>query len=104
MSDILITGMNLAKDPQKWPNGDILMAHFDCEAQGFAFSGCMLIKTARLGFTIRLPKLEDHRGVLRSVRITDASLRHQMMDAARRAYVAFGGKGGEWTPHQENEQ
>ena len=96
---VKITGMNLVSDPKLWDNGDKLLAHFDCEARGFAMSGCLLIKTARRGFIAQLPRAENHRGERRAVRITESQLQHQMMDAARRAYVAFGGKEGEWTPN-----
>lgn len=103
MTDIAITGMNIARNATAWPNGSKLIAHFDLEARGFAFNGCLLIKTTKLGFTIRLPKTEDHRGAFRTVGVIDASLQHQIMDAARKAYIALGGKGGEWTPSLENE-
>lgn len=101
---IKIMGMNIVRDRKPWDNGDRLIAHFDAEVHGFAIFGASLIKTSRHGFVARLPKIENRRGNSRSVDIIDESLRHHLMDAARRAYVAFGGDGGEWEPRIEREK
>ena len=91
---IKITGLNMAR-AEPWKNGDRLLAHFDCEARGFAFFGCLLIKASRGTrgiYLAQLPRAENYRGEPRSVRIVDRDLQHQMADAAHQAYVAFGGE------------
>lgn len=97
MTDALvkIIGMNI-NDGKPWENGDKLIAFFDCEVRGFRLNGCLLIKTVRGGFTAQVPRAENHRGEVRAVKIIDTQLRHHMMDAARRAYVAFGGTEGQF--------
>lgn len=94
---IKITGICLSSW-EPWENGDRVLAHIDAEVNGFALAGALLVKTRRGGFVFHMPRTQNHRGAIRSVNIIDSSLRHDVMDAARKAYIAFGGEGGEWTP------
>jgi hypothetical protein len=102
MSDdapVKIVGMNIIQTQRPWDDGSRLLALFDCETRGFRLMGCLLIKTARGGFVVQPPRGENQRiANTRSIWIIDSQLRHHMMDAARRAYVAFGGTDGEY-PH-----
>ena len=94
-TNIKINGLNLI-DGKPWPNGDKLIALFDCEANGFQLRGCPLIRTARGVFTVQAPRGENQRSVNeRAIRIIDPHLRDQLMNAALQAYGAFGGEVGQ---------
>ena len=97
MNTVNIIGLHIVRTPA-WDNGDKLLCFFDCEANGFTFPSCLLIKTQRGGFVARPPKVKNQNNQPRSIWISDPSLGHQMMQAARRAYMALGGEGAEWTP------
>lgn len=100
---VKIVGMTLCTS-RPWDNGDRLIATFDCEARGFLLRGCFLIKTPKNGFVAQAPRGVNERNPdTRAIRIVDSSLRHAIMDAARRSYVAFGGEGGEWSPRRDGE-
>jgi hypothetical protein len=94
---IKITGINI-QDKGPYPSGDRLLAFFDCEYAGLRFFGCNFIKTAKGGFLAQLPKAGEGKNRKRVAHFADDSIRHALMDAARRAYIAFGGKNGDWGP------
>lgn len=99
-SDIRITGLTFAD--RTFDDGARLIALFDCDLGPIRLRGCSLLKTAKGGFTATPPRGENARDPgRRSVVITDESLRHTMMQAARKAYIAFGGEGGEWTKRDD---
>lgn len=97
MSDVTITGITVLDRPPA-DNGSRLLGYFDCEVNGIRLLGCSLVKTPKKGFVASAPKIPGQQGGRCAVLITDNALRHRMMEAARIAYRALGGKEAEWTP------
>jgi hypothetical protein len=81
MHDIKITGVSL-REAQPWPNGDRLVAVFDCEVNGLSIAGCLLIFTRRQFYLCQLPKIGNVRGEVKSIRFVDLGLREEMKKAA----------------------
>ncbi len=86
-----ITALSLA-DSKPWPNGDRLLAFFDCEFGGLRFHDCLLIRVARDDqfLLAQLPKGESRNGD-RVVQFTEPALRKAMAEAAYAAFLALGG-------------
>ena len=95
MSDVKITGMNRITKPKANLGGSIVLAWFDCEANGFAFKGCALVRTKRNGLVAWLPKIEGEQSRRRCVDFIDSSIRHAMMLNARETYRLLGGTDAE---------
>jgi len=78
--------------------GFAVIAFFDCEVYGIRLNGCALTRTAKRGLSVCPPKLEGPDATRRSVRITSDLIRNAMLNSARKAYKALGGKEDEWEP------
>lgn len=99
-SDIRITGLMFAD--RTFDDGSRLIALFDCDLGPIKLRGCSLVKTAKKGFVAQAPRGENARDPgKRAITIADDSLRNSMMQAARKMYIAMGGKNGEWTKRDE---
>lgn len=92
---ITITGLTRIPRPKPGKNGFIILAYFDCMANGFGLRGCALVRTPKMGLVAWPPKIET-ADTRRSLTIEDDSLRHAMMQHAREAYRALGGTDAEW--------
>ncbi|MHA3840488.1 hypothetical protein ACX0GZ_04625 [Sphingomonas aestuarii] len=93
---VTITGLNRVTTPKPNNGGSTVIAWFNCEARGIAFTGCALARTAKGGLAAWPPKLDGPEMDRRSVKIIDHSLRHAMMLHAREAYRALGGTDAEY--------
>jgi hypothetical protein len=93
---ITITGLKRVTRPKPNRHGFIVLAWFDCEANGFGLQGCALVRTPKNGLVVWPPKLDEPDTPRRVLTITDDSLRHAMMQHAREAYRALGGTDAEW--------
>lgn len=92
---VTITGLSRVTNQKPNLGGSTVLAWFNCEARGIAFTGCALARTAKAGLVTWMPKLEGAEGQRRSVQVIDHSLRHAMMLHAREAYRALGGTDAE---------
>ncbi|WP_414474324.1 hypothetical protein [Microvirga sp. M2] len=92
---VTITGLTRVAKPKAGRNGFIVLAYFDCVANGIGMKGCAFVRTPKSGLVVWPPRLEatDTR---RGLTIEDDSLRHAMMQHAREAYRALGGTDAEW--------
>lgn len=98
MNEVIITGLKRVARPKPNKGGSIVMAFFDCEANGFGLKGCALVRTPKNGLTVWPPKLDGPESARRSVTILNDALRHEMMQRSREAYRALGGMDAEWIP------
>jgi hypothetical protein len=96
MNTVTITGLSRVTNAKPNKGGSTIIAHFDCEANGFGFRGCALVRTPKNGLTVWMPKIEGPESARRAVDIADCSLRHALMLHAREAYRALGGQDAEW--------
>ncbi|MGO4389438.1 hypothetical protein AB4Y85_18065 [Microvirga sp. 2YAF29] len=96
MNTVTITGLNRVSKPKPNKAGFTILAHFACQANGFALEGCALVRTPNNGLVAWPPKLDPVDGPRRALTITDDSLRHALMLNAREAYRALGGTDAEW--------
>lgn len=94
-NSITITGLSLVNKPKPNKGGNVILAYFDCDAHGFFLKGCALVRTPNKGLVAWPPNMLSNDG-LRSIRISDDSMRHEMMMRAREAYRALGGTEAEW--------
>ncbi|MBB3934286.1 hypothetical protein [Aureimonas phyllosphaerae] len=90
MHDIKITGLNRMLNPKANAVGQMVLAEFNCIANGLRLRGCALVKTDKGGLTAWAPKI-DVNHARRSVQFADDNLRHAIMMHARDAYRALGG-------------
>jgi len=95
-NSVTITGLSRVTKPKPNRHGFIILAYFDCEANGFGLQGCCLVRTPKNGLVVWPPKLDQPDSPRRALTITDDSLRHAMMQHAREAYRALGGTDAEW--------
>jgi hypothetical protein len=95
MNAVTITGLNRVSNPKPNKGGSMVLAYFDCEANGFGLHGCALVRTPKHGLTVWPPKLEGPDSYRRTITFTDSSLRHALMLNAREAYRALGGTDAE---------
>ncbi|MGE0749347.1 MAG: hypothetical protein AB7K64_02055 [Variibacter sp.] len=101
-SDVKITALAFAD--RQFEDGARLIAVFDCEIGAIGLRGCSLLKTPKGGFTATPPRGENARDPgRRAVIIKDESLRHAIMQAARKTFMKMGGAGGEWTKREAAE-
>ena len=98
MHQVTVTGLNRVINQRANKGGSTVLASFDCEVNGFELIGCALVRTPKNGMVVWPPKLEAPGATRRIITITDNSLRHQMLEAARVAYRALGGTNAEWIP------
>ncbi|MFA7439969.1 MAG: hypothetical protein WCZ66_03270 [Sphingomonadaceae bacterium] len=100
MHQVNVTG--LTRNSRLTPNksGNVILAYFDCEANGLELAGCAFVRTPRHGLTVWAPKLETPGGARRSVTIADSQLRSAMVRQAQAAYRALGGTDGDWGPRE----
>lgn len=89
-----IIGLNRVAKPKANKGGSIILAFFDCTFSGVMLRGCALVRTKSGGLVAWPPHFLDEPG-RKSIRITDDSLRHEMMMQAREAYRALGGTDAE---------
>jgi hypothetical protein len=108
MNAVTITGLHRVSNPKPNKGGSMVLAYFDCEANGFGLQGCALVRTPKHGLTVWPPKLEGPESFRRSIVIMHDALRHALMLHAREAYRALGGTDAEWIgrsipmgPHQD---
>jgi hypothetical protein len=76
------------------------VAFFSADVRGMRIKGCQLMRTERDGLAVWLPTFRAEKGSgepHKSVAITDDSLLHALLAAARGVYKAMGGTAGEWT-------
>lgn len=86
---VRITGLSLI-NARPWTNGELPLAHFDCEVRGLQIRGCLLIRGNR-NYRICTPKVEGPCGEANTIKIIDPDLRTEMTDAAMSMYRQFGG-------------
>lgn len=91
-----ITGIQLGSG-KAWPNGDTLLATFDCRVGGFCLIGCSLVRTSRGKALAQPPRGDSGRKSakghpLRAIQIEDDELRTALADAALAAFKAMGGE------------
>lgn len=103
MHEVSITGLTRIARPQPNKGGTIVLAFFDCNANGLALHGCAFVRTARRGLTVWPPKLDGIEASRRSVSIADEQLRSVMVRQAQASYRALGGTDGEWMSHDPDD-
>ncbi len=96
MHEVSITGLSRVAQPKPNKGGNIILAFFDCQANGLTLAGCAFVRTARQGLTVWPPKLEGADAARRSVGIADERLRKLMVRRAQEVYRALGGADGEF--------
>jgi hypothetical protein len=84
---VTITGLT-ARPGKPNKRGDTIVGFFDCLARGFLLRGCALVLTARGGFTVCPPKLNE-TGERIAVQINEDALRHEITTAAKAAFSAL---------------
>lgn len=97
MHTVKITGLSIAEGMKPSERGNRIIAWFNCDVGVFSLTGCALIRTARNGVGVRLPKLDNAYGASRSVKLNCDMTRNAMMQAARDVYRMMGGTEAEWT-------
>lgn len=106
---ITIVGMTIIRRLQVNQMGGYVIARFDCEVNGFMLIGCCIARTPKQGLVAWPPRIdtprEDNAGERRrsAVTIIDNTLRHQLLDVARKTYIAMGGKHAEWIPQGDDD-
>ncbi|HDZ73501.1 MAG TPA: hypothetical protein ENH55_12175 [Aurantimonas coralicida] len=91
MNTISIIGLHRVPHPKPNKGGNTIVAHFDCEANGFRLLGCALVKTLKGGLSAWTPRVDGMTDARRAVVFADDSLQHEMKMLARDAYRALGG-------------
>lgn len=102
--DIDVFGLSIVRDPKPNKGGAKIIANFDCAANGFELTGCALVRTRKNGLVVWMPAIEGKNRWGLSVSVSDSSLRHALMNAARDVYQAMGGTEAEWTPRDAKTQ
>lgn len=96
--NIEVFSLRVIHEPKPNKGGAIVIANFDCIANGFELTGCALVRTRKNGLIVWMPAIEGKNKWGLAIAIKDSSLRHALMDAARSIYRAMGGTEAEWTP------
>ena len=86
MPEVEITSITLVAEPRRGKHGNTLLAHFDCEARGFAFTNCALAASKHGRPVVWMARIGGSGRLLRAVTVKDDALRREIFDRALEAY------------------